>query len=54
MTMFSAAPLRLFWSIEKSVLPPSPGTTISPSMMTEPAPTVSASLAILRKRMVQS
>jgi hypothetical protein len=47
-------PFSSFCRTEKSVVPSAAGTTISPSMMAEPAAMCQASAATFLKRLVQS
>jgi len=53
-TIFLDCPLSSFCKTEKSVVPSSAGITTSPSMIADPAFMCQASVAIFRKRLVQS
>jgi hypothetical protein len=54
MTILVERPFSSFCNTEKSVVPSAAGTTISPSMIAEPALMCQASSAIFLKRLVQS
>ena len=54
MTILVDLPFSSFCRTEKSVVPSSAGTTISPSMIAEPAAMCQASSATFLKRLVQS